>query len=221
MRISKVYTRSGDDGSTALIGGARVLKDHPRVEAYGCIDELNSLVGLCRCALTAEKKLPAGDRKEFEIRLREIQNLLFDLGSVLSTPEGQGWKGMPLPGAETVIVLERSMDAMQKSLKPLDSFVLPGGSSSNAWLHLCRAVCRRAERRVLTLMRRESAPSEAVRYLNRLSDWFFVAARFAARRGGASEFLWEYPAKTAKKKAEEASQDSHNKKKKLGKKRVK
>jgi cob(I)alamin adenosyltransferase len=196
IRITRVYTRSGDDGSTALIGGVRVPKDHVRVEAYGCIDELNSLVGLCRSTISAEKKLPARDRKEFETRLREIQNLLFDLGSVLSTPQGQGWEGMPLPGAEALEGLERSMDAMQKSLKPLDSFVLPGGSLSNSWLHLCRTVCRRAERRVSSLMRLESAPPEALRYLNRLSDWFFVAARFAARRAKAPEYLWEYPAKS-------------------------
>ncbi len=210
IRITKVYTRSGDDGTTALIGGVRVAKDHPRVEAYGCIDELNSLVGLCRSTLAAEKKLPAADRKEFETRLREMQNLLFDLGSVLSTPEGKGWEGMPLPGAEAVSGLERSMDAMQKFLKPLDSFVLPGGSLSNAWLHLCRTVCRRAERRVSALMRVEKAPIEALRYLNRLSDWFFVAARFASRRAGAPEYLWEYPGKqkaikkkAAKKKAKQ------------------
>ncbi len=200
IHIGKVYTRGGDKGTTALIGGSRVPKDHIRVETYGCLDELNSLVGLCRSALTAEKALPARDKKELEARLREIQNRIFDLGSVLSAP-GEGWKGMPLPGPESVTLLEKSMDAMQKSLKPLDSFVLPGGSWSNAWFHLCRTVCRRAERRISALMRTESVPPEALRYVNRLSDWFFVAARFVAVRGKTKEYLWEYPAKSKAAKA--------------------
>ncbi len=208
IHINKVYTRSGDNGTTALIGGSRVPKDHIRVETYGCLDELNSLVGLCRSALAAEKALPVADKKELETRLREIQNRIFDLGSVLSAP-GDGWKGMPLPGSESVIALEKSMDSMQKFLKPLDSFVLPGGSWSNAWFHLCRTVCRRAERRVAALMRLEKTPPEALRYLNRLSDWFFVAARFTTVRSGTSEYLWEYPAK--KKKAAEKSAKSASK----------
>jgi len=145
IHINKVYTRTGDKGTTALIGGKRVAKDHIRVEACGCMDELNSLVGLCRSAIVSEKSLSRKDRKQLEGQLREIQNRIFDLGSVLSAP-GDGWKGMPLPGGDAANALEQSMDAMQKSLKPLDSFVLPGGSWSNAWLHQCRAVCRRAER---------------------------------------------------------------------------
>ncbi|HAO98946.1 MAG TPA: cob(I)yrinic acid a,c-diamide adenosyltransferase [Fibrobacteres bacterium] len=201
VRINRVYTRSGDDGTTALIGGVRVSKDHIRVEAYGCVDELNSFVGLSRSAIAAEKVLTAKDRKELENHLRKMQNQLFDLGSVLSAPQGGGWEGMPLPGAEAVAELERSMDAMQKSLKPLESFVLPGGSWPNAWLHVCRTACRRVERRVLTLSRAEKVPPEAIRYLNRLSDWFFVAARYVAHRAGATEYLWEYPEKKKKTSA--------------------
>ena len=196
IRINRVYTRSGDDGTTALIGGTRVPKDHPRVEAYGCLDELNSFVGLCRAALAAEKKLPMRDRKELDVKLGDAQQRLFDLGSVLSAPKG--WEGMPLPGPDSVAALEKSMDAMQKSLKPLNSFVLPGGSVSNAWLHVCRTVCRRAERRVSLLMRSENAPPEALRYLNRLSDWFFVASRYVSIRTKAPEVLWEYPGKKKK-----------------------
>jgi cob(I)alamin adenosyltransferase len=186
-RVRKVYTRRGDDGTTSLFGGGRVPKDHPRIEACGCLDELNSLVGLCRTALLVEKKLPIRDRKELEARLLEAQNRLFDLGMAFSTPEGRGCNGMPRSGVESVTALELSMDAMQKFLKPLDSFVLPGGSLPDAWLHLCRTVCRRAERRVSALMRLGSAPPEAVIYLNRLSDWFFVAARLVALRVGAPE----------------------------------
>lgn len=192
MNIDRVYTRTGDDGTTALLGGKRVPKDHARVEAYGSLDELNTGIGLCVSALAAEK-LPAASRKALDVQLREIQNRLFDLGSVLSTPDAAFAKKLPLPGADSVRALEASMDAMNKSLKPLKSFVLPGGCGANAWLHHCRAACRRAERRVITLGRKSSMPPEAVRYLNRLSDWFFVAARFASAKAGAPERLWEYP----------------------------
>ncbi len=187
IRVRKVYTRHGDDGTTALFGGARVPKDHPRIEASGCLDELNSLVGLCRAVLVAEKRLPIRDRKELEARLLETQKGLFDLGRIFSRPESRVCPRMPRPGVESVTALERSMDDMQKFLKPLDSFVLPGGSRTDAWLHLCRTVCRRAERRVSALMRLESAPPGALIYLNRLSDWFFVAARLVAFRTGAIE----------------------------------
>ncbi len=195
LRINRVYTRSGDDGHTALIGGVRVPKDHARVAAYGGIDELNCVLGLCRAALAADRKLPAADRRTLEKHLRAIQQRLFDLGCVLSAPAGASWEGMPLPGDAEVTALERDMDAMQKSLPPLVSFVLPGGSWPNAWLHQARAQCRRVERTVVALGRRETVPPEAGRYLNRLSDWFFVAARYASKRAGVAETLWEYPLK--------------------------
>ena len=199
IRITRVYTRSGDDGTTGLIGGVRVPKDHPRVETYGQIDELITALGLCRTALASDKKFPARDKRQLETHLREIQNRLFDLGSVLSTPDGKSWADMPLPGAESVTALEKSMDAMQKSLQPLNSFVLPGGSWLNAWFHQCRVLCRKAERTAIALGRKEAVPPEALRYLNRLSDWFFVAARFAAKRSGVKEFLWEFPLKKSVK----------------------
>ena len=201
MNINRVYTRSGDDGKTALLGGKRVPKDHPRVEAYGCIDELNTGIGLCRAAVEAEK-IPAAIRRALDARLREIQNRLFDLGSVLSAPDAVGTRraaqGLPLPGAEEITALETSMDSMNRSLKPLKSFVLPGGCASNAWLHHCRAACRRAERRVVTLAQKETVPPAAIHYLNRLSDWFFVAARFASAKAGAPEPLWEFPLRDRK-----------------------
>jgi cob(I)alamin adenosyltransferase len=194
MNIDRVYTRTGDDGRTALLGGKRVPKDHLRVEAYGCLDELNSGIGLCRAAVAAEK-IPAAHRRALDLRLREIQNRLFDLGSVLSAPDAKTATRLPLPGAEEITALESSMDAMNRSLKPLKSFVLPGGCASNAWLHHCRASARRAERRVVSLSRKERVPPEAVQYLNRLSDWFFVAARFASAKAKAAEPLWEFPLK--------------------------
>ncbi|MCD6024967.1 MAG: ATP:cob(I)alamin adenosyltransferase [Fibrobacteria bacterium] len=200
MNIDRVYTRTGDDGKTSLLGGRRVPKDHLRVEAYGCLDEVNSAVGLCRAAVAAEK-IPAAARRALDAQLREIQNRLFDVGSVLSFPVAPSDKKsasktaarLPLPGAEEIAALEASMDALNRSLKPLKSFVLPGGCAANAWLHHCRAACRRAERRVVTLARREPVPPAAIRYLNRLSDWFFVAARYASAKAGAPEHLWEFP----------------------------
>jgi len=196
VHINRVYTRTGDDGTTALIGGVRVPKHHPRVEAYGCLDELNTAIGLCRAALTQEKKIRIVERREFDVKLKGIQNRIFDLGSIFSAPQGKGWEGMPLPGDEATVALEKSMDLMQKSLKPLNSFVLPGGSWSNAWLHQCRVLCRRAERRATALAEIETVPPEALRYLNRLSDWFFVAARYVAVKAGAAENLWEYGIKS-------------------------
>src|SRR5690606_9819918 len=195
LRINRVYTRAGDDGKTALLGGKRVPKDHPRVEAYGCLDELNAIVGLCRAALAAEKKLPPAARRDLDARLRAAQNRLFDCGSVLAAPGGKAWKGMPLPGADDVKALEDSMDAMNRDLPVLKSFVLPGGNPANAWLHHARTACRRAERRAVALARTEPVPPEVIRYLNRLSDWFFVAARHVAARVGAPETLWELPKK--------------------------
>lgn len=193
VRINRVYTRAGDDGKTALIGGIRVSKDHPRVEAYGCLDELNGIAGLCRAALAADKKIPAAARRALDASLRDVQNRLFDVGSVLAAPDGQTWKGMPLPGAREVATLENSMDAMNRTLPPLRSFVLPGGSAANAWLHHCRTGCRRAERRVVTLLHQEKVPPEIVHYLNRLSDWFFVAARHVSAITKTPETLWEFP----------------------------
>ena len=193
VRINRVYTRAGDDGKTALIGGVRVSKDHPRVEAYGCLDELNGIVGLCRAAIAADKKISTSERRALDAQSRTIQNRLFDIGSVLAAPDGKTWKGMPLPGTLEITALEKSMDAMNRTLPPLRSFVLPGGSAANAWLHHCRTACRRAERRVVTLLHQEKVPREVVHYLNRLSDWFFVAARHVSAITKTPETLWEFP----------------------------
>lgn len=169
------------------------------MEAYGCIDELNAALGLCRAALMtparASRKIPARDRRALDAALAAAQDHLFDCGSVLAAPGGAKWAGMPVPGAQDVAALEKSMDAMNRTLPPLASFVLPGGCPENAWLHHARAACRRAERRVVTLSRRERVPAEIIRYLNRLSDWLFVAARRAAALAGAPETLWKHPLK--------------------------
>jgi cob(I)alamin adenosyltransferase len=205
MRINRVYTRSGDEGRTALLGGTRVSKDHPRVEAYGCLDELNAIAGLCRAALSADTRLPAAARRSLDTRIAAMQNRLFDCGSVLAAPDGKAWANMPLPVAADITALERSMDDMNRALPDLTSFVLPGGSTANAWLHHARTACRRAERRVVTLAKNERVPAEVIRYLNRLSDWFFVAARYVSSLAGDPEILWELPAAKAAKTAEKKS----------------
>ena len=190
IRITRVYTRTGDRGDTALVGGRRVPKDSPRIEAYGTIDELNAVVGLAR-AFNAER-LPEGEAHRWlDDVLRRIQSQLFDLGSELATPEDAVYDGMYRIGDAEVRELERLMDKCQKELEPLKSFVLPGGGRVGAFLHQARTVCRRAEREVLRLSRVEPLGEWPLRYVNRLSDLFFVLSRWVAKRLGEPEFLWE------------------------------
>jgi cob(I)alamin adenosyltransferase len=181
--LNRIYTRTGDDGDTSLASGARVAKHSTRVTAYGTVDELNSVLGLAR--------LHAGG--EEDAALGRIQNDLFDLGADLATPDIENDEKAEYPRlriiASQVERLEREIDAMNASLEPLRSFVLPGGSPLSAHLHLARTVCRRAERYVVELATMESINTEAVRYLNRLSDWFFVAAR-TANENGRADVLW-------------------------------
>jgi cob(I)alamin adenosyltransferase len=186
LAINRVYTRQGDGGETALAGGQRVPKDGPRIEAYGTVDELNAFTGVARA--TAGKTPAAADLVPILLR---VQHELFNLGSLLATlPEDLHPKQARITEAE-VAQLEAEMDRMNESLAPLRSFVLPGGSRLNADLHVCRTVCRRAERACVGLARVEPVPPEAVRYLNRLSDAFFVWSRWASHASGAAETLWE------------------------------
>ena len=154
VRINRVYTRAGDAGETALVGGRRVPKDSPRIEAYGTIDELNSIVGLARAFNVPQLKRGKKYRQLDEM-LRRLQNELFDLGSELATPRESFYEGMFRVGAFEVTALERLMDECQKELTPLKSFVLPGGGPVGGFLHQARTVCRRAERSVLALSRLE------------------------------------------------------------------
>jgi cob(I)alamin adenosyltransferase len=189
IRITRVYTRSGDSGDTGLVGGKRVPKDALRIEGYGTVDELNSIVGLAR-VFNAES--PAGEgRDRLETILKSIQNELFDLGSELATPSEAAYEGMFRVGKDEVTALEHVMDACQKDLEPLNSFILPGGGRVSAFLHQCRTVCRRAERIVLRLSREEHIGPWPLRYLNRLSDLFFVLSRWIAKQSGEPEYLWE------------------------------
>jgi cob(I)alamin adenosyltransferase len=190
VRITKVYTRTGDKGETALVGGKRVPKDSPRIHAYGTIDELNSVVGLAR--VFNEESLDAGEAHQFlDGVLCQIQDELFDLGSELATPPEFFKEGMYRVSESEIDRIEKSIDRCQKDLEPLKSFILPGGGRIGAYLHQCRTVCRRAEREILRLSRSEDINDCALKYVNRLSDLFFVLSRWIAKQTGEPEYLWQ------------------------------
>ncbi len=189
VRINKVYTKTGDKGETSLAQGKRISKDHPRVNAYGTVDELNSLVGIVRCFNL--QKTASVRRDKFETILQTIQQRLFDLGSILATDPKSDRKNLPALSEQNVTWLENVIDAMNEELTPLNSFVLPGGSPVNAFLHQCRTVCRRAEREMVTLSREEEIDSNLLAYVNRLSDALFVFSRWTASTMDEKEFLWE------------------------------
>ena len=190
IRITRVYTRTGDGGETALVGGRRVPKDSPRIEAYGTIDELNAILGLAR-VFNAERLAEGEGHRWLDEVLRRLQNELFDLGSELATPEDGVYEGMHRVAEAEVKGLEKLIDRCQEELLPLKSFVLPGGGRIGAFLHQGRTVCRRAERQILRLSRAEATAPGPLRYVNRLSDLLFVLSRWVARRLGEPEYLWE------------------------------
>ncbi|MCB9729093.1 MAG: cob(I)yrinic acid a,c-diamide adenosyltransferase [Deltaproteobacteria bacterium] len=193
VRLTKIYTRTGDGGDTRLVGGQQVPKDSLRIEAYGTVDELNTVLGLVRAALAErETTLGAEDREPLLRWIHGVQQCLFNLGSDLATLVEDRWEGQPLIQPEDITALEETIDRWNASLEPLKSFVLPGGSLAVAHLHQARTVCRRAERRVLTLAHAEPVGELVVPYLNRLSDALFVASRWVALRAGEAEVLWEY-----------------------------
>ncbi len=180
MRISKVYTKTGDKGQTSLVGGARVSKSSLRVQAYGEVDELNSVIGLARCGLRD---------KEIDDVLGMIQNELFTLGADLASPLEIE---VPRIGQSLVTKLEELADRFLAQLEPLKEFILPGGSTSGASLHLARAVARRAERRAVALSEIEQLNAQTIVYLNRLSDLLFILARVANHRAGISEKMTDF-----------------------------
>jgi cob(I)alamin adenosyltransferase len=193
VRLNRIYTKAGDGGETRLVGGQKVAKHSPRIEAYGTVDELSSCLGLARAAL-ATAPVPAGAADLSEV-IRRIQNELFNLGSDLATlPEDRHPK-QPIIEARHVVALEREIDAWNESLPELRSFVLPGGGWVASTLHLARTVCRRAERLVVSLRASEVVGVDVLPYLNRLSDALFVMSRHASRLYGEPEPLWE-PEKT-------------------------
>ena len=194
VAINRVYTKKGDLGQTALVGGQKVDKDELRIEAYGTVDELNSFVGVARESLR-EATLRASEQGRAELHrlssmLLRVQHELFNLGSILATLPADVGAQQPRITPIEVRALEEDIDACQEVLAPLRSFVLPGGSRLNADLHVTRTICRRAERLVVTLGKREEVDAEVVKYLNRLSDAFFVWSRFASHAEGADETLW-------------------------------
>jgi len=189
VRITRVYTRTGDRGTTGLVGGRRVAKDNPRVESFGAVDELNSWVGMARAHVNAS---PLAEEERLMIGglLEEIQQRLFDLGARLATPPVRSHAGGSGISESEITGLERTMDRLLAGFKPLSSFLLPGGGPLTATLHICRTVCRRAERRVVSLSRREPVDRNGVVYLNRLGDLLFVLARWTGHRLGEPELLW-------------------------------
>jgi cob(I)alamin adenosyltransferase len=180
----KIYTKTGDKGKTALIGGAKVSKSHRRIEAYGTIDELNSFVGLSLDHLKANS---------INNVLAEIQDRLFTIGSALACdPEKETKLKIPDLHEEDVTLLEKEMDKMNEVLPPMKSFILPGGHVAASTLHITRCVCRRAERLCVGLQKKKvEIDPLIIKYLNRLSDYLFVLARFAAYKAGAEEIPWK------------------------------
>lgn len=180
----KIYTKTGDEGETGLYGGPRVRKDHLRIEAFGAVDELNALLGMARCE-------PLDDHSggEIDSLLARIQSELFDLGAELATPDPQR-RGTKLITAEHVARLETAIDECDARLPPLKAFILPGGVRAAALLHVARTVCRRAERRVVSLAAIEPISADLVVYLNRLSDLLFVLARLVNQTAGRPDVLW-------------------------------
>jgi len=186
MRIRQVYTGVGDRGTTRLVGGAEIAKDAPRVEAYGSVDELNSVLAVVR----ADPKLPAQVHEVLE----RVQHMLFTVGGELATPPDARWGNMILVSSDDARLLEQEIDAFNDPLPALKEFVLPGGGLAGANLHLARTVCRRAERRVQTLEASEpGSVGETLIYLNRLSDLLFVLARWCAMDAGVRELMWRNP----------------------------
>jgi cob(I)alamin adenosyltransferase len=180
VKLSKIYTRGGDQGETSLGGGARVAKHDPRVAAYGTVDEANAVIGLARIHTEGEA----------DAMLARVQNDLFDLGADLCRPETGGKDDSALRISEAQVVrLEAEIDAMNAELSPLDSFVLPGGGEAASWLHLARTVSRRAERGMTALAVDQPVNPRALKYINRLSDHLFVLARFLNDKG-ARDVLW-------------------------------
>jgi len=190
LALNRIYTRRGDGGETSLVGGQRVQKDHLRIESYGTVDELNAFVGIAR---TTAGQLAAQHPRlaAFAAILKRIQHELFNLGSILATLPADVHPRQPRITPVDIAQLETEIDLANGELEPLRSFVLPGGSRLEAELHVCRTVCRRAERLLVALAREESVPAEAIGYLNRLSDALFVWSRWVNQVLGAPETVWE------------------------------
>lgn len=193
LRITRVYTKTGDKGETGLVGGQRVPKDHPRIEAYGTVDELAAALGVARVELEGERARfrDAADAETLAAHMRYIQNQLFTLGGDLATRLEDRHPMMPILNGSPIEYLERLCDGFNGSLPPLKDFILAGGSRTATALHVARTVCRRAERVLARLAREEDIGEHSAIYVNRLSDALFVLARWANARMGVEEYLWD------------------------------
>jgi len=202
-KLTRIYTRTGDDGTTGLVGGQRIKKNALRIETYGTVDELSSAIGLARSALhDVQRTRPVQDLAAAIARAQRLdawlawtQDMLFNLGSDLATLPGDRWEGMPLIKTADAEQLERAIDEAQAGLEPLANFILPGGSPAGAFLHLARTICRRCERLLITLNDNEAISEDVIRYINRLSDALFVWSRWINAVLEQPENLWN--AKTA------------------------
>jgi len=189
LRLTRIYTKTGDKGETGLAGGGRVPKDSDRIEAYGTVDELDSIIGIVRSFF---KEISDRDLfNQIDPKLYKIQNILFVVGADLATAPGKTYPNRVVVQDKQVTELENWIDEWQTDLKPLPEFILPGGGKVASFLHLARTVCRRAERMTLRLSRKEEVRPEVIRYLNRLSDALFVLARWLAQKLGEEETLWD------------------------------
>jgi cob(I)alamin adenosyltransferase len=184
----KIYTRTGDGGTTGLLAGGRVSKASARMEACGDVDELNAVLGLAACYLAAEPHSP--ELEQLRLLLRRLQSTLFVVGAELATAPGHRTPSVEPVGKQSIAELEQAIDNLSEKQPPPASFVLPGGTPAAAALHLARTVCRRAERAAVAVMEEEQVRAEAVTYLNRLSDLLFVMAQAANRAAGVQEALW-------------------------------
>ncbi len=186
----KIYTKTGDDGSTGLFGGGRIRKSDPRIECFGTIDELNASIGLAAAAVEGQASTPS----EYEMKnwLRQIQHELFNIGSHLATP-AESPSAAKLPPLDEMMIgrLEMQIDQAEEQLAPLRQFILPAGSEDACRLHLARTICRRAERRIVAFAMDRPVPRLIITYLNRLSDWLFVMARLSNHRAGVEDVPWE------------------------------
>ena len=193
MRLTKIYTKVGDEGQTLLASGDKVSKHDPRIECYGTVDELNSHIGLLRDLLNQQTNQ---NFDGLQVQLQKIQNELFDLGGELATPESVlDINVQQVVKEQDITRLETEIDKMNEQLSPLENFVLPGGHACNSQAHVCRTVCRRAERRWVEFSGQDSVRKETGIYLNRLSDWLFVASRYISLKMGCEEVQWKQKGK--------------------------
>ncbi len=198
----KIYTKTGDSGSTGLYSGKRVQKDHLRIQAYGALDELNAALGFATSLMNAADLsradgTPPGAQRPLQARLTRIQSELFVLGAELANPTKSKSRLLGVITEKEITLLEREIDKMEKSLTPLKNFILPAGTLASSALHLARTICRRAERQLMPLHRKEKLRAEVLAYVNRLSDYLFVAAREANHLAGIADTPWN-PANLAR-----------------------